>query len=101
MSHESRLAICELCVNKTFSPKSGIICSITGERAAFETSCNDFTEDPIMVTKKRREVENRQNEIEAGSFGVEEESGGSPIKIAIQVVLFIASLTLTLMKCAS
>lgn len=41
----------------------GVVCSITSERPAFEVECNDFEEDPKMIAKKRREEEDRQNEI--------------------------------------
>ena len=63
MNDQQRLAVCELCSNKGFSPRNGVICSITSERPAFEGECKDFEEDPKMIAKKRREEEDRQNEI--------------------------------------
>lgn len=60
MNDQQRLAICELCSNKGFSPKKGVICTLTSERPAFEGSCADFEEDPKMMAKKRREEEDRQ-----------------------------------------
>ena len=70
MNDQQRLAICELCSNKGFSPKTGVICSITSERPAFEGSCTNFEEDPKMMAKKRREEEDRQNELNnSGTIG--------------------------------
>ncbi|MDG1333533.1 MAG: hypothetical protein P8P74_14450 [Crocinitomicaceae bacterium] len=64
MNDQQRLAICELCSNKGFSPKKGVVCTLTSERPAFEDSCADFEEDPKMMAKKRREEEDREKAIQ-------------------------------------
>lgn len=62
MVHEERLAICELCTNRGFSPKLGSVCSLTNERAVFEGQCSDFSEDARMVANKDRELEDKEYE---------------------------------------
>jgi hypothetical protein len=62
MLHEDRLAICGLCTNRGFSPKFGVVCSLTSERAAFKESCSDYAEDVKMVANKSRELEDLEFE---------------------------------------
>lgn len=101
MRHEDRLAYCELCKNKGFSPKSGVICALTSERPSFEISCQDFAEDPQMITKKRRLEESfdRFHENSSSvSYGTNQAAAeeSNPFMTAIKIVLFIASLLLSL-----
>ena len=53
MTREEQLEFCSVCTKRAFDNKVGIICSLTGAAATFESSCPDFEED-------EREVETKQ-----------------------------------------
>lgn len=79
MLHEDRLAICQLFTNRGFSPKFGVVCSLTNERAAFEGGCSDYAEDAKMVANKSRELEDlefeKKFESKYGSISQQEYKG--------------------------
>jgi hypothetical protein len=45
MTREEQLQFCRQCVNRRFDAEHGLVCALTGEVAAFETECPDFSED--------------------------------------------------------
>lgn len=45
MTREEYLAVCNLCLNRKLDFNKGLVCSLTGERAAFEGECADFKRD--------------------------------------------------------
>lgn len=45
MTRQEQLNFCSVCTKKSFNPKSGIVCGLTNEVAAFEGSCADFVKD--------------------------------------------------------
>ncbi len=47
MDRNERLKLCKKCVNKKKDFKIGIICSLTNEKANFETSCDEFKDDGL------------------------------------------------------
>jgi len=101
MTQEQRHAICEVCTNKEFSPKSEILCSLSGVKPAFENSCDDFSEDFTIVTKKRRlEAEKRRLSERSGELD-DEEKAVSPVRIVIGVVLIVLVLLKWLIRCDS
>jgi hypothetical protein len=51
MDRAYRLSYCKKCTLRDFSPKHGIICSLTNAPAEFQENCESFNEDP-------REAEN-------------------------------------------
>jgi hypothetical protein len=57
MTREERLAFCKQCTNRSLNIKTGLICKLTGERAAFEVECTDFDKDETvdLVALKRQE----------------------------------------------
>lgn len=101
MTQQERLAICELCENKIFSPKLGVICSLNSERPAFEGSCEDFSEDKKMVVRKERLAESRKNLSNGGGGDLVEVDGesSSPWKIVLTVVVVILVLLKWLIRC--
>lgn len=101
MEHARRLEICELCTNKEFSPKSGVICSLTTQRPNFEGSCNDFTLDPQMIAKKRRFDEGHDRLSENSGPASVSGSGVSPVRIVISVIIAILLLTRLLVRCSN
>lgn len=52
MNREHQLSFCEKCTKREFSPKEGIVCSLTSAQATFEKNCVDFEVDPNMVRWK-------------------------------------------------
>lgn len=102
MKHEDRLAFCELCKNKDFSPKLGVICSLTAERPSFDGTCQDFVEDPQMITKKRRLEESHERMLEnAGSAVVDDGGGASPGKIILSILVLLLLMLKWLIRCDS
>lgn len=49
MTREEHLKFCTQCTKRNFNPKVGIICSLTGEVAAFQGSCADYSVDEQVV----------------------------------------------------
>ncbi len=49
MDRKDQLEFCKICLNRTFSPKQGIICKLTHSKANFIDSCDDYLEDSKTV----------------------------------------------------
>lgn len=47
MDRVAQLEYCKTCIRREFSPKKGIVCSLTKEQATFAVFCDDFQEDKI------------------------------------------------------
>lgn len=101
MNQAQRLAVCELCKNKEFSPKYGVVCALTSERPAFEGKCDDFENDPKMVSRANRAAESRRNLSEGGGGDFVESDGGksSNWKIILTVIVVILILLKWLIRC--
>jgi hypothetical protein len=50
-SVEDRITLCKTCNLRTFNPEIGIICSLTENKPAFETTCKDYQVDNKEVTR--------------------------------------------------
>lgn len=48
MTREEQLVFCKKCVNRKMDMKQGLICSLTGEKAAFQNECPDFKRDETV-----------------------------------------------------
>ena len=57
MTREEQLVFCKKCLNRKMNLQQGLVCKLTGEKAAFENECADFKLDEV-------EVENSLNGIE-------------------------------------
>ena len=74
MDRAYRLSFCKKCTLRDFSPKQGIICSLTNEPADFEESCDSFKEDAKEAKRLAKVAEDqRLAAIEAKSIKVQEE----------------------------
>lgn len=51
MTREEHLKFCKKCTNRTLDMKVGLLCNLTGEKANFETNCNDFKLDETVVER--------------------------------------------------
>ncbi|PHR35107.1 MAG: hypothetical protein COA38_03070 [Fluviicola sp.] len=95
---EHQLSYCEICRNKNFSTKKGIICNLTKELASFDQNCSDFDEDPYL--KKMNELSTEAKHLEAtreSTFGLSAIGvTNGTIAGIIYIVLGIGSLLLTL-----
>lgn len=95
---EHQLTFCEICRNKTFSSKKGIICQLTNEVAAFDHTCPEFDEDPTM--KRKSELSNEAKRIEEirestfglSSFGIK----NGTIAGVVYIILGVTSIVLTM-----
>jgi hypothetical protein len=45
MTREEQLRYCKKCTNRKMDMKQGLLCSLTGEKAAFEGRCPDYDLD--------------------------------------------------------
>jgi hypothetical protein len=59
MNREQLVQICQQCSNRNFDPEQGIICNLTGQKAAFENECSEFIQDENrkQVTLSREEID--------------------------------------------
>lgn len=60
MTLEERLQACQVCANRKFSTKVGLICGMTGEKPSFEGACGDYAEDAeavAAVASRKRQAE--------------------------------------------
>jgi hypothetical protein len=48
MTREERLTFCERCIHRKMDLKQGILCGLTGSKAQFEVSCEEFTKDESL-----------------------------------------------------
>ena len=61
-SREEYVAICQTCLKGRFNSKKGLICSLTGEHAAFQTEeCPDYE---VQESAKRRQEAAERRKIE-------------------------------------
>lgn len=65
MTHEQRIEWCKVCLNRKMDPRQGLICSITGIRAAFETACDKQEIDET----EREHLKAREAQIESEEAG--------------------------------
>ena len=62
MERADRVAFCERCIKREFSPQKGIICSLTMEQADFQGNCKGYSEDieeAGILDQKREELANQ------------------------------------------
>jgi antitoxin component YwqK of YwqJK toxin-antitoxin module len=50
MTRDQHLEFCSRCINRKFDSDKGIICSLTNDIAAFESSCNNYKVDAGVTT---------------------------------------------------
>ncbi|MDD3686764.1 MAG: hypothetical protein PHE56_08360 [Bacteroidales bacterium] len=52
MTREERLIICKKCTNRKPDLDLGLICSLTGAKADFESICNDYIQDELVAKQE-------------------------------------------------
>ena len=62
MTREEHLKFCRQCKKRSFNSKSGIICSLTQEIAAFENECEHYEEDEIEARNFVRQEKEEKSE---------------------------------------
>lgn len=60
MTREEQLKFCSVCTKRSFNPKFGIICGLTGEKATFTGTCPDYDEDEREARINKEWKENLQ-----------------------------------------
>jgi hypothetical protein len=94
---QHQLSYCEVCKNKAFSPRKGIICDLTKDVATFDNTCPDFVEDPSLKkmnelnTEARRIEKTRESTLGLSIIGI---TNGNIAGI-VYIILGIASVFLT------
>ena len=100
MTREYHLGFCKQCVKKAFSSKKGIVCSLTGEHAAFEDDCPDYEEDTAVKTQlllekqAKEERELKKDTLGLSSFGVKNRKVASYILITGGLAWIVLGLVL-------
>jgi hypothetical protein len=62
MTRKEQLEYCQVCKNREFDTKQGVICGITKAKATFESSCADFVEDSTQKQKLNKSNDNTVQE---------------------------------------
>lgn len=57
MTRKEHLEYCAVCLNRSFDPKYGVTCNLTGKIADFENNCENFKEDSNEVASNQRSKE--------------------------------------------
>jgi hypothetical protein len=73
------VAICDTCLKRRFDSKQGIVCSLTGNHADFETTCRSFEVDQLAADRAARIKQHEKEDVESrGPFALEKKmfSGG-------------------------
>ena len=65
MTREEHLEFCMKCLNRKFNETQGIVCSLTGQIAAFERECHDFKLDETVKIKVDDEFSLKRGEIKS------------------------------------
>jgi hypothetical protein len=94
---QHQLSYCEICRNKAFSPKKGIICDLTKDIASFDHTCSDFDEDPSLKKMSELSIEAKRVETAREStFGLSAIGiTNGTIAGIIYIILGIGSILLT------
>lgn len=58
----SNIKICQLCKNREFDPKQGIVCSLTAAKPTFVDQCADYIADQAAVQSEVRARSEKQSE---------------------------------------
>ena len=57
MEREKQLEFCKKCTNRKMDMKQGLICELTGQKAAFENECIDIKIDEKIEIKEQERIE--------------------------------------------
>lgn len=61
MTREERLIICKKCNNRKLDLDIGLICSLTGGKAEFDSVCNDFSQDEVVAKQENEKQIEKEN----------------------------------------
>lgn len=75
MTLAQKLNQCEQCKKRDFSPKNGLVCSITKEKPDFEDECPDFEIDHRIQKVVEIREEERKNNYASSKTGLLESMG--------------------------
>lgn len=68
MTHKERLEFCKICKKQVKDIEEGIVCSLTGERAAFDLKCADFEPDNTLIVKQLKNKKEHHGNISGSSL---------------------------------
>ena len=96
MDRAHQLSFCKQCKLRDFSKNEGIICSLTGSKAAFEDECPDYKVDQSLM-ERNKELEKQYLEDQQASdslglsvLGIKNEILAGSIAVVGSIVWFIA-----------
>ena len=96
MDRAHQLSFCKQCKLRDFSKNEGIICSLTGSKAAFEDECPDYKVDQSLM-ERNKELEKQYLEDQQASdslglsvLGIKNQILAGSIAVVGSIVWFIA-----------
>lgn len=100
MTLQDRLNYCKICTNRKMDFQTGIVCSLTGEKPAFENNCESFNADQAEVDRyQQRDAMVEEGEYGGGGGFAPEKKGlekgvlGGVLMMIIAVVWFVVGWT--------
>ena len=89
LTRAEHVAICQTCQKSVFNAKKGIVCSLTGEHANYDTlTCPDFLKDEVAFKRQIAAKERAEREqIESESFGFASKKGKNQVFGGIALIL--------------
>ena len=71
MERGEHLKYCTTCVKREFNSKKGIVCSLTGDLADFDPTCNNFVFDSALLEfERQKKLQKEQKIAEQDTFGL-------------------------------
>lgn len=88
MTDNERLTFCQVCTKRLFDPEKGIVCSLTGEKPAFEETCENYDEDVAAVTEREKKNEEAKKPAEISGFFAFYLFWAIPIGVVVSLISF-------------
>ena len=89
MTTEDKLAICQVCSKRSFDSAKGIVCSLTGDKPAFEGACENYGEDAAAAAERAKRKEEAKKPADIEGFFAFYLFWSIPIGIILTLVFFI------------
>jgi hypothetical protein len=90
MDRSDQLKFCKICLNRTFSPKKGIICNLTNDIPKFRHTCKDYKKDSVAILQEQnyREEARLRSYPKDFTFGLEKYGLRNGIITGVLLLIF-------------
>jgi len=88
---EEKIKVCSICTKRSFNPQTGLVCSLTAAKPAWENSCTDFLIDSTEAEKKiaQKKAIEAEEQVSGGAGIFNLESKGVLGGAAMMVIAFV------------